>query len=172
MRGTNRTYHDLQAAMEILGTTNKANLTESPFVKYLYIGANNEGYYWNSYYMSLQFEDVVDCLQVLYPEFEFVFMFDHSQEHARKRSGALSAQHMSKTYGGAQAMMRDTAILTEDGFLGVHLPFLRVGDIQSMLFKPTDTGPWYLSPEQKEAQRHDRATGKSKLIERSKKTAS
>ena len=91
-RGTDRTYCDSQAAME---KTNKANLTESPFVKYLCIGANNKGY-WNSYYMSLQFEDVVDCLQVLHPEFEFVFMYDDSQGHARKRSGALSAaQHMS-----------------------------------------------------------------------------
>jgi hypothetical protein len=51
-RGTNRTYSDLQAAMEIWRIAHKANLTESPFVKYLYIGANNIGN-WNSYYMSL-----------------------------------------------------------------------------------------------------------------------
>jgi hypothetical protein len=25
--------------------------------------------------MSVQFEDVMDCLQVLYPAFEFVFLF-------------------------------------------------------------------------------------------------
>jgi hypothetical protein len=37
-----------------------------------------------------------------------------------------------------------------------------------MALKPINTGPWYLSPEQKEIQRCDRATGKSKLIERSK----
>ena len=58
------------------------------------IRANNEGI-WNSYHMSLQFEDVVDCLMVLYPEFEFVFLFDNSQGHARKRHGALSALQMS-----------------------------------------------------------------------------
>ena len=60
----------------------KAAMTESPFVKYLYIGVNNKDY-WNSYHMSLQFEDVVDCLKVLYPTFEFVFTLDHSQGHAR-----------------------------------------------------------------------------------------
>jgi methionine synthase II (cobalamin-independent) len=38
--------------MEILGTINKMALTESPFVKYLFAGVNNEGY-WNSIYMSL-----------------------------------------------------------------------------------------------------------------------
>jgi hypothetical protein len=43
-RGAGKTYHDTQAAMEILGTADKAILTESPYVKYLYIGASNEGY--------------------------------------------------------------------------------------------------------------------------------
>jgi hypothetical protein len=66
------TYTDTHAAMEVLGRINKLPFTESPFVKYLFIGANNEGY-WNSFYMSLQLEDVVDCLQVLYPKFDLVF---------------------------------------------------------------------------------------------------
>ena len=96
-------------------------------------------------------------------------MFDHSQGHARKRHGALSAQNMSKTYGGAQAMMRDTMVTAEKGFLGPHLPLLRVGDTQGMAFKSTDIGPLYLTAEQQQLQRHDRATGKSKLVEQSKK---
>ncbi|KAI2489045.1 hypothetical protein MHU86_25554 [Fragilaria crotonensis] len=96
------TYTDTHAAMEILGTINKVALTESPFVKYLFIGANNEGY-WNSFYMSLQLEDVVDCLQVLYPEFDLVFLFDHSQGHARKRDQALSAAYV-------KILRRSTAI--------------------------------------------------------------
>jgi hypothetical protein len=137
-------------------------------VKYLYIGVNNEGY-WNSFHMSIQFEDVVDCLQVLYPDFEFVFLFDHSQGHARKRSGALSSLNMSKGYGGAQGIMRDTVIIQEEGYLGPYAPALKVGDIQILIFKETDSGPWYLPPEQKELQRHDRPTGRSKLVERSKK---
>jgi hypothetical protein len=71
------TYRDTIAAMEILGTMRKPTLKESPFVKSLFIGINNEGY-WNSYHMSLQFEDVIDCVRVLYPTFDFVFLFDHS----------------------------------------------------------------------------------------------
>ena len=167
-RGANKTYIDKQAAIEILKSTQKPLLTESPLVKYLYIGANNEGY-WNSFHMSLQFEDVVDCLQVLYPNFDFVFLFDHSQGHGRKRDGALSAMHMSRTYGGAQAIMRDSIITTTEGFLGPHSPKLKCGDTQSMVFKPEDTGPWYLSNEQRVAQRKDRATGRSRRVERSKK---
>ena len=51
--------------------------------QYLYISANKEGY-WNSFHMSIQFEDVVDCLQVLSPEFVVVLLFDHSQVDAQK----------------------------------------------------------------------------------------
>jgi hypothetical protein len=135
-RGGNKTYIDKQAAMEILKSTQKPLLTESPLVKYLYIGANNEGY-WNSFHMSLQFEDVVDCLLVLYPDFDFVFLFDHSQGHGRKRDGALNAMHMSRTYGGAQPIMRDSIITKTEGFLGPHLPKLSCGDTQFMVFLKT-----------------------------------
>ena len=46
-RGINKTYTDTQAAMEILKTTEKPELKELPFIKYLSIGANNEGF-WSS----------------------------------------------------------------------------------------------------------------------------
>jgi hypothetical protein len=42
-------------------------------VRYLYIGANNKGY-WNSFHMSLQIKDNVDCLQsLLDADDDFVF---------------------------------------------------------------------------------------------------
>jgi hypothetical protein len=66
--------------------------------------------------MSVQLEDVVDCLRVLYPEYDIVFLFDHSQGHARKRNGALNTIQMSRAYGGAQAIIRDTTILDEEAF--------------------------------------------------------
>jgi hypothetical protein len=168
--GIDKILIDIQAAaMEILKSTLKPILTESPFVKYLYIAANNEGY-WNSYHMSLQLEDVVDCLQVLYREFKLVFLFYHSQGHACRRNGALNAMHMSRTFGGVHASMRDTTITQEKGFLGHHSPRLKVGeDTQSFTFTAEDGGPWYLSPEQREIKRHDQPTGKIKRLERSKK---
>jgi hypothetical protein len=76
---------------------------------------------------------------------------------------------MSKTYGGAQAVMRDTTIMSREGYLGVHLPRLNVGDTQSFTFKTNDCGPFYLSAEQREQQRQDRPAGKIKRVERSKK---
>ena len=65
--------------------------------------------------------------------------------------------------------MRDTTILSDIGYLGPNSPLLKVGDTQSLIFKTEDSGPWYLSPEEKERQRHNRPTGKRKRIERSKK---
>jgi hypothetical protein len=78
------------------------------------------------------------------------------------------AMHMSKSFGGAQQIMRDTKIIKESGFLGPYTRKLKVGDIQSMIFKSDDAGPWYLSSEQREAQRDDRATGRITRVERSK----
>jgi hypothetical protein len=122
--------------------------------------------------MSLQFEDVVDCVRVLYPNFDFVFLFDHSQGHGRMREGALNAVTMSKNFGGAgaQQQMRDTVIVSQEGYRGPHSPTLSVGESKSMVFKPGDTGHWYVSPEQKELQRYDRTTGRSKVVEKTKKT--
>ncbi|KAI2509512.1 hypothetical protein MHU86_4889 [Fragilaria crotonensis] len=65
--------------------------------------------------------------------------------------------------------MRDTLIMAQDGFLGPHLPSLTVGDTQSLIFKDSDTGPWYLNDDQREIQRRDRPTGKIRTVERSKK---
>jgi hypothetical protein len=168
-RPSGATYTDTHAAMEILGTANKTTLDEYPFVKYLYIGVNNHQGYWNSHHMSFQFEDVIDCWKVLYPTVDLVFMFDHSQGHARKREYALSAQHMSKFFGGAQARMRDTIILAKEGFHSPNSPSLGIADTQVLMFHASALGPWYLTPDQREIQRHDRPTGKVKIVERCKK---
>ena len=71
--------------------------------------------------MSLQSEDVVDGVQVLYPNFDPVFLFDHSQGYACKCDGALNALNMSKNYGGAKQEMRDTLSMSEEGYLGTKL---------------------------------------------------
>ena len=57
----------------------------------------------------------------------------------------------------------------EEGFLGPHLPELRVADSQSMVFRANEIGPWYLSPTQQTLQCHDHPRGKTKSVEKSKK---
>ena len=39
---------------------------------------------------------MVDCLNVLRSEFDYLFLFDHSQGHARKRDGALDAKNVEQ----------------------------------------------------------------------------
>ena len=74
-----RNYVDLDAAIAIHGQVSKKDLKESPFVVSFELGANNKGYWTKYNHMSVQFEDCVDCIKVLFPQFDFVFLFDHSQ---------------------------------------------------------------------------------------------
>jgi hypothetical protein len=131
-------------------------LKHSPFVVYFELGANNEGY-WTYNHMAIQFEDCVDCLKVIYPHFDFAFLFDHSQGHAKKLTNGLDAYNMNKSYGGAQPKMRESVIKAEDGYLGMHEPrTINVGDTQTFTFQPGDDGPFWMTEEERELNRHDR----------------
>jgi hypothetical protein len=106
--------------------------------------------------MSIQFEDCVDCLQVIYPHFDFAFLFDHSQVHAKKLANGLDAYSMNKGYGGAQPRMHESIIKESDGYLGMHLSTFSVGDTQSFIFKPGDDSPFWMTEQQRQLNRHDR----------------
>ena len=83
---------------------------------------------------------------VLYPEFEFVLLFDHNQGHACKRHGALNALKMSQNCGETQPIMKETTIMSTTGYLGPHLTcLLDVGQVQSFVYNAEDLGLWYLS---------------------------
>ncbi len=96
-----RNYAALDAAIAIHGQVTKKNLEKSPFVGSFELGTNNEGY-WTFNHMRIQFEDCVDCVMVLYPQFDFMFLFDHSQGHAKKLMGGLDAYSLNRGYEGAQ----------------------------------------------------------------------
>mmetsp|Transcript_18080 Transcript_18080/g.31860 ORF Transcript_18080/g.31860 Transcript_18080/m.31860 type:complete len:154 (+) Transcript_18080:288-749(+) len=76
-------YCDEVASKDVLGTTKKADLTESPFIRKLEYGSNKEGY-WTGNHMIVQFEDCIDCLKVVYGEdYDFVFLGKyHDPENA------------------------------------------------------------------------------------------
>jgi hypothetical protein len=69
------------------------------------------------------------------------------------------------TFGGAQAIMRDTTITKAEGFLGHHLPRLKVGDSQSFTFTANDDEPWYLLRKQRDIKRHVEPIGKIRQLE-------
>jgi hypothetical protein len=140
-----RKYKDERAAIDTRKDKEqgfKQPLTESPFVREFEYGANSEEGYWTYQHMVLQLEDCVDVLNVLFPQYDFLFLFDHSCGHDRQREDGLSVAKMSKYYGGAQRRPRDTTIKQAKGYLGSHSPVLKVGDVQSMCFTANDTGPW------------------------------
>lgn len=154
----NTQYADSEAAITVHGNANKCPLTKSPFTVEFEYGAEKEGY-WKYEHMSIQMEDCVDCLKVLYPQFDLHFLFDHSCGHDRQRPDGLNANKMSKGYGGAQPQMRSTIIENED-FLGPFPSTLSVGDIQYMSFQSHDTGPFYLSTMKRMQRKHTIKTGK------------
>jgi hypothetical protein len=81
-------YSDVLAAMDKRGTVKKEPLQSSPFVVKSKYQANDEGY-WTNDHMVLQFEDCVDVVKVLYPEYDYMFLFYYSCGHDRKRPDGL-----------------------------------------------------------------------------------
>ena len=83
--------------MDVNGTSIKPQLPagKSPFLTFFNYGANEEGY-WGYNHMVLQFEDVVNCLEVIHPHYHFVFLFDHSLRHAKQRPDGLNASRMNE----------------------------------------------------------------------------
>ena len=111
--------------------------------------------------MIMQVEDCIDCLKVINKDkYQYLFLFDHSNGHDCTAPDALKADAMRKHYGGKQPRMRNT-VIQNNNFLGPHQPQckLQVGQIQYMTFKENDTGPDYLTPQQRLEQRFDRVTG-------------
>ena len=153
-----RKYQDEAAAFMVTGKTTKVSLTKSPFVQEFEYGVNSAGY-WTYEHMVIQMEDCTDVLQTLYPEFDIMFLFDHSCGHDRQRPDGLNPLKMGKYFGGKQPIMRDSIIKSQE-FLGPHLPRpLTVGTTQRMFYLPTDMGPFHLSAERKEQNKFDRRTG-------------
>jgi len=147
-------YVDESAAMAKWGTSEKWELRSSPFIVEFDYGANNEGY-WSYDHMVLQLEDCVDCLKVLAPQFDYLFLFDHSCGHDKQREDGLNVENMSKIFGGKQARLHDSLIKDNEGYLGLFPKILQPGDIQSMVFQHDDPEPFWLPAEERLWQRND-----------------
>ena len=85
------------AAMSKYGNMKKQKLTEQIFVKWLEYGASKEGY-WNYDSMAIQIENCIDVLQVLFPQFDIVFLLDYSNGHDKIRPDCLNPTRMQKLF--------------------------------------------------------------------------
>ena len=140
-------YLDEEAALKVKGSKLKQPLKSDPSIREFYPGANAQGW-WTYDHFVLQVEDVRDVLNVIYPQFKFVLMVDHSCGHDRQREDGLNAENMNKSFGGKQSRLHDTQIKEKVGYLGPYLSILKPGDIQTMNFGLTDKGPFWMTPEE------------------------
>lgn len=158
-RQNGQQYRDEAAAKLINLTPVKPDLKENPFYVEFEYGVSKEGY-WTYDRMVLQLEDCIDVLQVLHPQYDYVFLFDHSCGHDRQRPDGLNPHTLNKGFGGGQTKMRSSKILIAAGFLGQyeHPQKLKVGDNQQLVFLTLDQeGPFYLSTEQRAAKMNSKS---------------
>mmetsp|Transcript_383 Transcript_383/g.861 ORF Transcript_383/g.861 Transcript_383/m.861 type:complete len:956 (-) Transcript_383:398-3265(-) len=156
-------YFDKEAALAVYGTTKKKPLESSPgIVKFPY---GKENGYWTGRHMNLQTEDVIDVVKVTHGDtYEYVFLFDSSSGHAKKRGDGLDAKSMKKEWHSKPSGMRNVKMERKEGYLGPHLdPSVRamvvIGQEQTMDFTSDldkELGPFWLTAQQREEQRHDR----------------
>jgi hypothetical protein len=111
-----KNYSDGSAVMDKRGASAKLPLESSPFVFQFEYRINTEGY-WTYDHMVLQFEDCVDVVKFLYPDYDYIFLFGHSCGHDRNRPDDLCDNSIRKGFGGKQPQIRETKI-ESDAYLG------------------------------------------------------
>ncbi len=154
-------YFDKVAANDVHGGKKKALLSTSPFIRLFEFGGRNG--YWTGNHMILQTKDCIDFLREIFDEqYEFVFLYDHSSGHAKKRVGGLDAKNMNTGFGGE--ILRNSMIEEKDGYLGTfhklsNSRMVSIGHEQTFVYSSPDdikNGPFYLTDEQRELTRHDK----------------
>ena len=63
-------------------------------MKYFNAGAIKEGY-WNHTHTKLQLEDISDYISFIFPEFDFLYLFDQSSGHMKMRTDGLHVRNMN-----------------------------------------------------------------------------
>jgi hypothetical protein len=158
-------YIDEEAAIATRQSKVKRPLTTSPFIQEFEYRQSNQRY-WTYQWMVCQLDDCVDVLNVLFgQQYEFLFLFDHSFGHDKKRADGLIVENMKKYYSGKQPKMRDTKIETTYGYLGQYPLILSQGSIQKMSFQDGDKGPFWMTNQERADNKYDRGTGVKKKHE-------
>ena len=86
-------------------------------VLFYYRNSDNKQGYWICEHLVLKMEDCLNFLKVLYPSFDFVFIFDHLCGHDQSHEGRLKSSIMIKYFGGKHSNIRDTIMLGGGYFL-------------------------------------------------------
>ncbi len=93
LKENNEKFKDFKAVVEAGGCKDgfKMPLTSSPFVRTFEYGADSDGYL-NFNHTMLRLEDSVDVIQCLYPQLDYLFLFNPSSGHDKQRENELNVK--------------------------------------------------------------------------------
>lgn len=80
---------------------------DSPGLVFFEYGKNKEGY-WDGVKFEQQCEDMLDVLEILYPDMQLLIEVDHSSGHLKEQSDGLEVNKMGMNPGGVTIKKRDT----------------------------------------------------------------
>ena len=114
--------------------------------------------------MVLQVEDCIDVVQALYPQFDFLFQFDHSCGHDRKRPDGLNALSVRKGFSDNQPRMRETNI-DDEHHIGSYNTTVSIGQPYSLVWGDgeDEAGPCWMTREERALFREDRPCPQGKI---------
>ena len=80
----------------------------------------------------------------------FISYFDHSSGHDRLQPDGLNVNEMNKLFGGSQSNLCDSKMKNKT-YLGPfdHPTKLKLGDVQKSTFQADDSGPFWMSDEER-----------------------
>ena len=155
-----------EQATFVFGATFKPPLDadEKNFYWSMRPGANNDGY-WKLAHFVLQMENLMDVLDVLYPDEKHVMSLDHSNNHGGKRVGGLDLNALNGKFGGKQPIF-DANMLNDPSCFGDHAKVyedqLEHEDIQYYSFTGANSGPFWMTPKMRSETKYDQPTGVKK----------
>lgn len=85
----------------------KYGLTVTEAVEIFEFGKNNGGYWTGADLLKQVKEKALPIVQVLYPGYFFLFLFDNATSHSVYGPDALQVKNMGKGSGGKQSFLRD-----------------------------------------------------------------
>lgn len=113
---------------------------------------------------KLQLEGVIDCLQFIFPAYDFDLLCNQSSGHTKMREDELSASNMNMSNERAVLDMHDTIIHEVGPFRSI----LKAGNTQIMTFGKPDKGPFWMDPISKLEYKYDHFTRGTQNNEKTK----
>ena len=137
--------------MIIHGSEFKKDIDDDPLLRYFRADINRNGY-WNSLHVKLQLDDVVDFLVIIFPTFDYMFLFDQRSGHTKLREDGLVTRHMNVSYGSVASYMHDTTIKEP----GPYPTNFSIDSVQQMSFTDDDAGLFWLDVTAQQHYKYDR----------------